>query len=41
VLSVSADLPAGAIVVWSLAAAALVFAWLVWPLIRHVDRPEE
>jgi zinc/manganese transport system permease protein len=41
VLSVSADLPAGAIVVWSLAGAALVFAWLVWPLIRHVDRPEE
>jgi zinc/manganese transport system permease protein len=40
VLSVGADLPAGAIVVWSLAAAALIFAWLVWPLIRHVDRPE-
>lgn len=39
VLSVSADLPAGAIVVWSLGASALIFAWLVWPLIRHVDKP--
>jgi len=39
VLSVSADLPAGAIVVWSLAVAALIFAWLIWPLIRRVDRP--
>lgn len=39
VLSVTADLPAGAIVVWSLAVAALIFAWLVWPLIRHIDRP--
>ena len=34
VLSVGADLPAGAIVVWSLAITALVFAWLVWPLLR-------
>jgi zinc/manganese transport system permease protein len=34
VLSVSADLPAGAIVVWSLAITALIFAWLVWPLLR-------
>jgi len=40
VLSVGADLPAGAIVVWSLAAAALIFAWLVWPLIRDVERQE-
>ena len=39
VLSVAADLPAGAIVVWSLAVAALGFAWLVWPLIRPVDKP--
>jgi len=38
-LSVTADLPAGAIVVWSLAVSALIFAWLVWPLIRHVDKP--
>jgi len=35
VLSVSADLPAGAIVVWSLAITALIFAWLVWPLLRR------
>ena len=34
VLSVGADLPAGAIVVWCLAASALLFAWLVWPMIR-------
>ena len=34
VLSVGADLPAGAIVVWSLALTALIFAWLVWPLLR-------
>lgn len=40
VISVGADLPAGAIVVWSLAITALIFAWLVWPLLRHVDRPE-
>ena len=39
VLSVSADLPAGAIIVWSLAVSALIFAWLVWPLIRHIDKP--
>jgi len=38
VLSVRADLPAGAIVVWSLAVSALIFAWLIWPLIRHVDK---
>jgi len=39
VLSVGADLPAGAIIVWSLAVSALIFAWLVWPFIRHVDTP--
>ena len=33
-LSVGADLPAGAIVVWSLAITALIFAWLAWPLLR-------
>ena len=33
-LSVSGDLPAGAIVVWSLAITALIFAWLIWPLLR-------
>jgi zinc/manganese transport system permease protein len=37
VLSVSADLPAGAIVVWSLAISALLFAWLVWPMLRARD----
>ena len=34
VLSVGADLPPGAIVVWSLAMTALIFAWLIWPLFR-------
>lgn len=37
VLSVGADLPAGAIVVWSLAMAALIFAWLIWPLFRPTN----
>ena len=37
VLSVSADLPAGAVIVWCLAILALVFAWLVWPAISHLD----
>jgi zinc/manganese transport system permease protein len=40
VLSVAGDLPAGAIVVWSLGLSALIFAWLVWPLIRHIDAPQ-
>lgn len=35
ILSVSADLPAGAVIVWSLAFFALLFAWFVWPLIRR------
>lgn len=34
VLSVSADLPAGAIVVWSLAVTALLFTWLLSPMFR-------
>jgi zinc/manganese transport system permease protein len=34
ILSVSADLPAGAVIVWSLAFFALIFAWFVGPLIR-------
>ena len=34
VMSVDADLPAGAIIVWCLAVSALLFAWLVWPMIR-------
>jgi zinc/manganese transport system permease protein len=33
VLSVGIDLPAGAIVVWSLAITALLFAWLVAPFL--------
>lgn len=37
VLSVDADLPAGAIIVWSLGFFALIFAWLVWPLLRQQD----
>ncbi len=36
-LSVTADLPAGAVIVWSLAVIGLIFAWLLWPLIRHKD----
>ena len=41
VLSVGADLPAGAVIVWSLVIIALVFAWLVWPLIQHKDENVE
>lgn len=37
VLSVGADLPAGAVIVWCLAICAVVFAWLVWPTISHLD----
>lgn len=36
-LSVSADLPAGAVIVWCLAVFALLFAWLAWPMIRRPD----
>jgi zinc/manganese transport system permease protein len=35
VLSVSADLPAGGVIVWGLAISAILFAWLVWPLLRE------
>jgi len=41
ILSVSMDLPAGAVIVWCLAGFALVFAWLVWPIIRHRDHQAE
>jgi zinc/manganese transport system permease protein len=34
-LSISADLPAGAVIVWGLAATALLFAWLVAPRWFH------
>ena len=37
ILSVSADLPAGAVIVWCLAAFAVAFAWAIWPFIRHTD----
>jgi zinc/manganese transport system permease protein len=40
-LSVSADLPAGAVIVWCLAIFALIFAWLVWPLIQHKNENVE
>ncbi len=41
VLSVKADLPAGAVIVWSLAMSALIFAWAVWPMIRHQNENVE
>jgi zinc/manganese transport system permease protein len=40
ILSVSADLPAGAVIVWCLSVSALLFAWLAWPLVRKT-RSEE
>jgi len=39
-LSVGADLPAGAVIVWCLTAFALFFAWAIWPIIRHSDIQE-
>jgi len=36
-LSVSFDLPAGAVIVWCLAVFALLFAWMLWPFIKHKD----
>jgi len=36
-LSVSFDLPAGAVIVWCLAVFALLFAWILWPVIKHKD----
>lgn len=41
VLSVGGDLPAGAVIVWSLAISALIFAWLLWPMIRQTDEKVE
>jgi zinc/manganese transport system permease protein len=41
ILSVSLDLPAGAVIVWCLAGFALIFAWLLWPIIRHRDQQAE
>lgn len=36
-LSVSIDLPAGGVIVWGLGFVALIFAWLIWPTLRHRD----
>lgn len=41
VLSVLADMPAGAVIVWSLAVSALLFGWLLWPMMRNMDRTLE
>jgi zinc/manganese transport system permease protein len=41
VFSVTGDLPAGAVIVWSLTVSALIFAWLVSPMIRHKDENME
>jgi ABC-type Mn2+/Zn2+ transport system permease subunit len=41
VLSVNGDLPAGAVIVWSLAISALIFAWLVWPMMCRRDKQVE
>ena len=40
-ISLRGDLPAGAVIVWSLGVSALIFAWLVWPMIRHKDHNAE
>jgi zinc/manganese transport system permease protein len=39
-LSVGVDLPAGAVIVWCLTIFALIFSWLVWPVIRKSDVPD-
>ena len=41
VLSIGGDLPAGAVIVWCLAISALVFGWLIWPLIHQGDENME
>ena len=38
-VSVGADLPAGAVIVWCLTTFAVIFAWLIWPIIKHIDHP--
>ena len=40
VLSVAADLPAGAVIVWCLASFALAFAWIVSPFIQPRKNPD-
>jgi zinc/manganese transport system permease protein len=37
-LSVFADLPAGAVIVWCLATLAVIFAWTISPLITRTDQ---
>ncbi len=37
VFSALSDLPAGAVMVWCLAVAALLFAWVIWPLARRMS----
>lgn len=37
IISVSIDLPAGAVIVWCLAIFAVIFAWILWPIIEHKD----
>ena len=37
-LSVAADLPAGAVVVWCLAISAILFGWTISPIIRKSER---
>jgi len=41
IFSVTGDLPAGAVIVWSLTISALIFAWLVWPMIRQKNESME
>ena len=41
VLSVVADLPAGAVIVWCLAVLAVAFSWSLWPLIEHRDHQHD
>ncbi len=37
VFSAFSDLPAGAVMVWCLAVAGVLFAWGVWPLVRRMN----
>ncbi|MDH3266429.1 MAG: metal ABC transporter permease [Gammaproteobacteria bacterium] len=39
-LSVAADLPAGAVIVWCLAVAALLFTYLVGPFVEYREEPD-
>ena len=41
IITVRGDLPAGTVIVWSLAVTAIIFAWLVWRMIRHIDNNAE